>query len=157
QIAVGSGQLVICSSRPEENSWQSVRYENGVFTKRLLDGLRTRGDRTTLDEAFTLAVRTVTDEVKEDRPGARQTPVMSGKWNGKELIMAAKPAEPQAVPSSVLETLEPDSANAGSPHTTASPISKVATSTDISRLGEDPDQPRKLIHINLAYFPIQGD
>lgn len=108
-LALGSGQLIMCSSKPEEESWESTRYQNGVFTKRLLDGLRTEGPRTKLGQAFQLAEKHVADEVREDRPGARQTPVLKGRWDGNELIIAARPAAPQQIPVSVKEDLEPDS------------------------------------------------
>lgn len=108
-LALGSGQLIMCSSQPEEESWESTRYQNGVFTRRLLDGLRAEGPRTKLAQAFKSAERSVADEVREDRPGARQTPVLKGKWDGNELIIAAKPAAPQQIPVKVKEELEPDS------------------------------------------------
>jgi hypothetical protein len=108
-MAEGSGQLVICSSKPDEQSWESKRYQNSVFTKNLLDGLRSNGKTTSLSQAFDKTRELVTDEVQEDRPGARQTPVMSSKWQGSDLIMAVKPASPEAIPNSVVSDLEPDS------------------------------------------------
>lgn len=108
-LAQGSGQLVICSSLPEQQSWESARYKNGVFTKQLLDGLRAGGMKTKLGEAFKFVEHAVADEVKEDRPGARQTPVLNSKWNGSDLVLAAVPAQPQQVPASVKSELEPDS------------------------------------------------
>ena len=48
QLAEGSGQLVICSSKPEEQSFESKRYDNGVFTRSLLNGLRSNSSKATL-------------------------------------------------------------------------------------------------------------
>jgi tetratricopeptide (TPR) repeat protein len=108
QIAQGSGQLVICSSEPDEQSWESKRYHNGVFTKNLLDGLRLHGSKTTLGTAFPRIQKNVSAEVQEDY-AARQKPKLTSKWNGNELMLAVRAAEPQAVPKSVREILEPDS------------------------------------------------
>ncbi|HEY9787839.1 MAG TPA: caspase family protein [Candidatus Obscuribacterales bacterium] len=150
-IAVGSGQLVICSSQPEEQSWESARYHNGVFTKRLLEGLRSRGQTTKLREAFEHVKKTVAEEVKEDRPGARQTPVMSGKWNGDDLLLAVSPVQSQEVPASVIEELEPDSAQfpPAQPRTTAPSLPPT--------LGIDQPGQKKVVHVNLSMFPIEGE
>lgn len=110
-IAEGSGQLVICSSRPDEQSWESKRYENGVFTKSLLDGLRSSGGKVTLGQAFTAAQKMVENEVKEDRPNARQSPMLNAKWSGNDIVLSAMPAEPQKVPPTIIAELEPDSTN----------------------------------------------
>ncbi|MCA9802545.1 MAG: SEL1-like repeat protein, partial [Cyanobacteria bacterium HKST-UBA02] len=109
ELAQGSGQLVICSSQPSERSWESERYDNGVFTHNLLRGLRSQGERTTLVDAFRVAKSSVEDEVREDRPGARQTPVLKGRWSGNDLIVAIPPRSPQVVPDSVKTDLSSDS------------------------------------------------
>ena len=111
ELAQGSGQLVICSSEPTEQAWESTRYKNGVFTRKLLEGLRSKGPNTTLMEAYTATRKGVTEEVREDRAGVRQTPVLKGKWNGNDLIVAVPPASPQIVPLAVKKELEQDSAS----------------------------------------------
>jgi hypothetical protein len=108
-LSEGSGQMVICSSQPDEQSWESKRYQNGVFTKRLLDGLRSAGANAPLPKAFDQAQHLVETEVKEDYPGARQTPVLHSKWNGNDMIIAVKPSEPETIPPTVMSDLEPDS------------------------------------------------
>lgn len=110
ELAQGSGQMVVCSSSPNERSWESTRYANSVFTRKLLDGLRSHGEKTSLTEAFTRASAEVAQEVQEDRAGARQTPILKGKWSGNDLLVGLHAASPQAVPSSVKAELEPDSA-----------------------------------------------
>lgn len=109
ELAQGSGQLVICSSMPEERAWESTRYQNGVFTRKLLDGLRSKGSGTSLVEAFTTARNAVGNEVQEDRPGAKQTPVLKGKWDGNDLVLATPAYAPQAIPNSVSQNLGTDS------------------------------------------------
>ncbi len=112
-LVEGSGKMVICSSAPEEQSWESKRYRNGVFTRHLLDGLRTNGPNTSLADAFKKAQDKISDEVKQDHPGVTQTPVLRSKWTGKELILAVKPALPEPLPPTVLSDLEPDSLGRG--------------------------------------------
>jgi len=108
-VAEGSGQLVICSSRPDEQSWESKRYQNGVFTHGLLDGLKASGGKVPLGAAFEKAQQEVENEVREDRPGARQSPMLNAKWAGNDIILSVPAAEPQKVPPTVLADLEPDS------------------------------------------------
>lgn len=108
ELSQGSGKLIICSSSPEESSWESKRYQNGVFTRKLLEGLRANGKRTTLGEAFQFVEKSVAAEVQEDY-AAKQTPIMRSKWNGNDLVLAVPSAAPQAVPTSVTSGLLPDS------------------------------------------------
>jgi hypothetical protein len=109
----GSGKMVICSSSPEEQSWESKRYSNGVFTRHLLEGLRVNGARTTLNTAFKDAQDKISDEVRQDHPGLTQTPVLRSVWTGKDLILAVKPEQPTPLPPTVLADLEPDSLGRG--------------------------------------------
>lgn len=111
-LAEGSGQMVICSSKPDEQSWESKRYENGVFTKNLLDNLRADNSNVALTAAFERASQAIQNEVREDHPGARQTPVMQSKWSGSDLRLAVKPAAPENLPPTVMRELELDSTEA---------------------------------------------
>ncbi len=155
-LAQGSGQLVICSSQPEQQSWESARYKNGVFTKQLLDGLRAEGGKTKLGDAFKYVEHAVADEVKEDRPGARQTPVLNSKWNGSDLILAAVPAKPQQVPQSVKRELEPDSGLliASSIETPVAKPNKPAA-VDTEEAAEKPTP--EVLRLNRKYFAHDGD
>jgi uncharacterized caspase-like protein len=92
----GSGQLIISSSSPQQTSWESKRYANGVFTRKLIDSLETRGDKTTVSEAFKKLQDSVEQEVQFDRV-TQQTPMMLSKWNGDDLELCALPAEARAV------------------------------------------------------------
>lgn len=92
-VAQGTGQLVICSSMPNQVSWESQRYANGVFTAQLLSGLRSRGDKTKLVEAFNVLKDNVETEVLHDR-GESQTPVKKMTWEGNDLILAVVPSKP---------------------------------------------------------------
>ncbi len=107
-LAQGSGQLVICSSEPAERSWESKRAPNGVFTKKLMEGLTKNGPNTRLADAFAYLQSQVQKEVKEDR-GQAQKPVLKSKWNGAELLPLIAPSSPQTVPNSLKEQLPADS------------------------------------------------
>lgn len=93
EIALGTGQLVICSSDTNQISWESKRYQNSVFTKNLISALQVEGDKTALSKAFLALKDNVATEVRRDR-GAQQTPVLKGKWQGDELVIAVPPAHP---------------------------------------------------------------
>ena len=96
-LAQGTGQLVICSSAPNEVSWESKRYPNGVFTHQLIEGFRSASGQATLGHAFQKMKSSVIDEVLADRKEL-QTPVLKSKWNGNDLIISLPPTNPHAVP-----------------------------------------------------------
>ncbi|MBI4533922.1 MAG: tetratricopeptide repeat protein [Candidatus Melainabacteria bacterium] len=91
-IAQQSGQLVICSSQPDEISWESKRYPNGVFTHYLIEGLRQKGSNLKLREAYQYIKDKVGQEVQLDR-GQAQTPVLKSASAGEELVLTAPPTK----------------------------------------------------------------
>ncbi|MBX9571124.1 MAG: caspase family protein [Candidatus Obscuribacterales bacterium] len=107
QIAQGTGQVVLCSSAPNQMSCESVRYQNGVFTRQFINGMRSQGTMTTIDDAFRYTRNAVANEVREDS-GLSQTPVMNGAWKGPKMRLALPPAAPRPIPASVAYSLEPD-------------------------------------------------
>ncbi len=117
ELAQGSGKLVMCSSKPEQQSFESTRYQNGVFTRKLIEGLRIKGQKTKLGEAFTFVESAVKYEVQEDH-AIKQEPVLRSKWDGTDLMIAVPPSSPQALPESVKSILQPDSS------VQAAPVSK---------------------------------
>jgi|GEM_PF-2380957 len=114
RIAQGCGQMVICSSEPAERSWESKRYANGIFTRKLIEGLQRNGSNTKLGEAFDFVKNEVHNEVQEDE-GITQTPVLKSKWNGNELILTVTPSEPRTLPVTVKQMLSPDSLTSPAP------------------------------------------
>ncbi|MBP7861447.1 caspase family protein [bacterium] len=118
EIAQGSGKLVMCSSKPDQQSWESARYQNGVFTRKLIEGLKINGKKTKLADAFNFVTSSVKAEVQEDQ-AIKQEPVLRSKWDGSDLILAIPPTVPQALPQAVKHILEPDSSAA-----VVSPVSK---------------------------------
>ncbi|MBA3857367.1 MAG: hypothetical protein C0507_10710 [Cyanobacteria bacterium PR.3.49] len=93
-IAQGTGQLVISSSLPSQVSWESKEVANSVFTRYLIDGLKSKGDKTTLNEAFNFMKDKVQGEVLRAR-GVLQTPVLKSKWQGHDIVISAPPIEPR--------------------------------------------------------------
>ncbi len=106
----GVGQIVVSSSDAQQRSWESMRYKNGVFTRRLIESFMTKGATTKLSEAFDSLKDLVEEEVKFDRR-VEQTPVMKMNWNGSELALMAVPARPRQTEP---YRLEGDDASAGS-------------------------------------------
>lgn len=160
-LAQGSGQLVICSSMPEERAWESTRYQNGVFTRKLLDGLRAKGTGTSLVEAFTAARSAVGNEVQEDRPGAKQTPVLKGKWDGNDLVLATPAYAPQAIPNSVSQNLETDSrvdliASASRPQGIRN-VSEDKDTEGVTKPTNDSAPRSGVLYLDSQFFSVPGD
>ena len=130
ELAQGSGQLVICSSEPTQTSWESKRYQNGVFTHYLLEGLRQNGGMNKLGQAFKHMQEKVQEEVLRDR-GELQRPLLKSKWVGDDLILGASPVAPRIG----MEEDQPSVQNTNiQANTTASGASK-ATQTGKSAAG----------------------
>lgn len=92
----GVGQLVISSSKPDESSWESKRYPNGVFTKQLITTMESNGPELRLTDVYRKLRDNVQQEVRFDRV-ASQTPMMLNKWRGLDVSLCAKPAAPRSV------------------------------------------------------------
>jgi carboxyl-terminal processing protease len=93
-VSLGTGQLVISSSAPNQISWESNLQPNSVFTRHLMSSLRINGDKTKLGDAFKILRDRVEDEVQRQR-GKIQTPVLKMQWEGDELMLAVPPAAPR--------------------------------------------------------------
>ncbi len=157
-ICQGSGQMVICSSSTEQQSWESKRYQNGVFTKNLLDALRENNHRASITDAFKSTSEKVQSEVREDYPGMRQEPVLHSKWKGDQLIIAAKPVAPQAIPPTVMSELPPDSSRiSAAPIQIATvPQSRTVTTTSSTTLESIHDK-EKMILSDSFFCRESGD
>ncbi|MBI5174614.1 MAG: tetratricopeptide repeat protein [Candidatus Melainabacteria bacterium] len=83
-LAQGTGQMVICSSAPDQVSWESKQYPNGVFTRQLIDILAADGGGNPLSKIFLQLKDNVQAEVLRDR-GRVQTPEFKSAWNGNDL------------------------------------------------------------------------
>lgn len=83
-ITQGSGQMVICSSSPDQASWESKNYPNGVFTRQLIEALK---QQKSIAQAYSQLKDKVQDEVLRDR-GQVQTPELKNAWKGGDLQLA---------------------------------------------------------------------
>jgi len=109
-LSQGAGQLVICSSQTDEQSWESRRYKNGVFTRHLIDSMSKNKTQRELSEAFEEMKSKVQSEVLEDRQ-AKQIPVLNSKWDGRALLLAVQPSNPQKLMPHIKDSLDADSLN----------------------------------------------
>ncbi len=96
-IAQGAGRLVISSSSPNERSWESPDYKNGIFTYNLIKALRKKSD---VVSAFEDMKRSVLWEAQSNY-GVAQTPVLGGNWKGINLMLSAPPSEPRVLPGAL--------------------------------------------------------
>ena len=100
ESVVGEGQIVISSSRSNQRSWESKRYENGVFTHYLMSVLSDLGPKRSLEDAFEPLKDRVQQEVRFDRK-QNQIPVMRSKWKGPKVALLAPPTNPRTIPQAL--------------------------------------------------------
>lgn len=131
QVAQGSGSIVLSSSEKSQRSWESKKYQNGVFTHTLMDALLSKGEGTKLNDAFTYLKDNVQAETAAER-GMLQTPCMAkGMWKGPDLILAAKPASPRKA------LIDPDTVGLGP----TAMLPKTATPTSAPISPSNPSSP----------------
>lgn len=96
-LSIGSGQIVLASSEADQVSWESKTYANGVFTRQLIESLRTKGENTSIQQAYRIMRGRVEQEVLRTRAEI-QTPVMvQNSWHGGDVFLSVKPAAPRTV------------------------------------------------------------
>lgn len=101
EVAQGCGRLVITSSSPNERSWESKMSSNSVFTKYLLEALRSNECKINVKSAFKAVQEKVSWEV-QNAFGEKQTPQLGGEWEGKELILSVPATQPRPMLNSDL-------------------------------------------------------
>ena len=90
-MKAGTGRVIIAAAREKELSFESEKFENGIFTHFLLEGLKQKGGNVSLASVFTYLQEEVPKTAKlEGHPG--QTPVMFRSEQGGEIILGATPA-----------------------------------------------------------------
>jgi uncharacterized caspase-like protein len=108
QVMMGTGQIVLTSSASDQISWESKGYPNSVFTRQLIEGLRWKGDQTTLGEAYEQMRKRVEEEVLRDR-AAIQTPVlMTQSWGQDDVRLSVIPESQANESSSTKSTISND-------------------------------------------------
>ena len=93
-ITQGTGKLTLCSSRPDEVSWESKRYPNSVFTHSVIESFHADGSERKLGDALKRVGEMVAEEVQRDR-GEDQHPAFFTKWVGADLVLGAPAAQPR--------------------------------------------------------------
>ncbi len=95
KMAIEKGQAVLCSSLSDQISWESKNYQNSVFTRKLIESLHRKGDKTKLGEAYAFLKDDVESEVLRDR-GELQTPVLNeAGWRGEDAVLSVIPVSPR--------------------------------------------------------------
>lgn len=95
-LTPGSGQVILVSSKSDQISWESKKYPNSVFTRKLIEGLKQNGDRTTLKETYEFMKDSIEEEVLRDRAELQTPMFITQLWKGNELVLGAKPEFPRA-------------------------------------------------------------
>lgn len=88
----GTQQFIITSCNEHEQSWESKRYANSVFTRQLIDGLKTNGKQTSLNDAYLYLSKKVAGEVKADQGEKNSQTPSRNSAEGSELILSTPPA-----------------------------------------------------------------
>ncbi|MGD9681595.1 MAG: caspase family protein [Candidatus Obscuribacterales bacterium] len=131
----GQGMIIISSSSADQRSWESKRYENGVFTRKLIDSLQVKGITTNLSTAFENLKDEVEQEVKFDRR-VDQIPVMLMHWKGDEVALLSRPAKPRHSQEYTLPKPKPErppvSASSAQQPIASVPAGATPPKTDIS-------------------------
>ncbi len=106
-VAQGIGSLVICSSAPDQRSWESEKINNSYFTKYLIEALRRDGGKVPVEYAFSTMRERVRADVLREK-GELQTPELAGKFVGPKLVLGLPPTVTRRPP-------EVDPKSSGSP------------------------------------------
>lgn len=96
-LSDASGSVVISSSSPDQQSWESDELKNSYFTKFLIDSLRDPKCANDLEHAFVSMKDRVQSAVLRDK-GALQTPVIGGGSSARGLALGALPAVRRSAP-----------------------------------------------------------
>lgn len=95
-LSPGSGQVILVSSKSDQISWESRKYPNSVFTRKLIEGLKLNGNKTTLKETYEFMKDSIEEEVLRDRAELQTPLLITQLWKGNELVLGAKPEFPRA-------------------------------------------------------------
>lgn len=88
EYVVANSMLVVSSSDVNQKSWESKRYENGVFTRQLIDSFKRNRQFKDFNQVFREVHDKTAQEVKED-DNSEQTPRVGGIWNASDVAVQA--------------------------------------------------------------------
>ncbi len=84
----GAGRAILCSSQPNQRSYECKTKSNSAFTYQFMQAARQLGKKASLEETFDAAAANVATEVSAERQ-ATQTPVASFSGDAGQLQIAA--------------------------------------------------------------------
>ncbi len=106
KFSVGRGNIILSSSEPNELSWESKRYPNGIFTRRLIDCLSANPS---IIKSFANLKNSVAEDARHEF-GKFQTPrIKADGWEGKDLLINAPCTGSKPLDPTVKAKLQPDS------------------------------------------------
>lgn len=76
-----NSQLILSASGNDERSWESKRYENGIFTRQLMNSLTLNKKFSDFKKLFPTIAENVKREAETDYH-AQQIPALAGQWDG---------------------------------------------------------------------------
>ncbi|MBX9573416.1 MAG: caspase family protein [Candidatus Obscuribacterales bacterium] len=88
----GTGQMIIASAGSLQTAHDSMRYQNGIFTKHFIDGLRKYKK---LSDAFSYTKAKVAEESKADFHNEQTPMIKDAEWSGSEIVLTVPPAQPR--------------------------------------------------------------
>jgi hypothetical protein len=88
-----SGPIILVSSSTDQNSWDSTRYANSIFTRCLIDSLHKNQN---FCGAFNYLRNQVQMEVMMDHHGTRQTPILRNGFG--DVILSEPATSPRPAP-----------------------------------------------------------
>lgn len=97
KIMLGKGNIILTSSRPNEETWGSD------FSNSLIECLREQDGLVSLNSAFAKAQKMTEFKTSHfSKGGKKQTPVMKSNWSGNDLVIGVPPSEQVSdIPSTV--------------------------------------------------------
>ncbi len=84
EYVMANSMLVLSSSDVNQRSWESKRYENGVFTRQLIESFKKNRNYNEFKQIFDDLRQKTAQEVKEDDK-ADQTPCLGGIWKAADV------------------------------------------------------------------------
>lgn len=91
RMKAGTGRVIIAAARQKERSFESEKFQNGIFTHFLIEGLKEQSGNLPLAKIFDYLQQEVPKDAKAEA-NAEQNPVMFRSDQGGEIVIGAQPA-----------------------------------------------------------------
>ncbi len=90
-MKAGTGRVIIAAAREKELSFESEKFQNGIFTHYLVEGLKEQGGNLSVAKIFDYLEQEVPKDAKAEA-NAEQRPVMFRSDKGGEIVIGVQPA-----------------------------------------------------------------